>query len=283
MNGSISHSYEPQWWSGPVIGSCSGISVVSVTYNTQELIARLLWSLYRFMRNDLRDVIIVDNGSSDGTHDLLKAMSAAGLCHVIHNDQNRYHGPALTQALSYLAEKYKDTQPRPWIWILDSDCMIAREDASTAMLNLASSRQVAVLGEPRWDQRHEEERIHGFSVLLDPSIVRHSDIGGFQDGGDPVGEFGNSCRECGISLHSFPFTEAGYIIHRGRATLAGILKRREMEHPLFNWAKDHYEPHFQGVYGACERYTALVIEVENAGGSSDANSLIKACGVRNFI
>lgn len=224
----------------------------------------------------------MDNGSTDGTQDLLEAISNAGLCYVIHNEKNRYHGPALTQALSFLARKYEGSQSHPWVWILDSDCMIARQDSSSEILKSADSQPTALFGEPRWDNRHDEECISGYSLLFDPFIVWRSEVGEFKDGGDPVGDFGNKCRRSGISFHPFPFSEAGYIIHCGRATLAGILKRRELEHPLFNWAKDHYEPHFLAVQGAQERYAALLAEFENAGGSNDPRGFIQACGFRNL-
>ena len=265
------------WWPGPPVGLPSNIVVVSATYNTRELVARLLWSLYRFARDHVRDVVIVDNGSSDGSLELLEAVASAGLCHVIRNERNRHHGPAITQAISHVAAMHQRAETRPWVWILDSDCMVARDDASAAMLEVATTRRAALVGEPHWDPWNEQERIYGFSVLLDPAITWRANIGGIEDSGDPIGEFERSCRERGVAAQAFPFTREGFVIHSGRATLAGVLERGEAEHPLFDWAKDHHEPHFQGVSGARERYTELVEQFERAAGSGDTDAFIRAC------
>jgi len=55
----------------------------------------LLWSLYRFLGPELRSVVFVDNGSSDGSSEILQACARAGLCELILNSTNRYHGPGM--------------------------------------------------------------------------------------------------------------------------------------------------------------------------------------------
>ena len=89
------------WWpsTNPSIDP-SGVVVVTVNYNTKRLVSMLLWSLYRFLGFELRSVIVVDNGSSDGSTEILQACARAGLCELIPNAANRYHGPATNQALS---------------------------------------------------------------------------------------------------------------------------------------------------------------------------------------
>ena len=89
------------WW--PSTDSSiepSGVVVVTVNYNTKRLVSMLLWSLYRFLGSELRSVVVVDNGSSDGSIEILQACARFGLCELIPNDTNRYHGPAISQALS---------------------------------------------------------------------------------------------------------------------------------------------------------------------------------------
>lgn len=76
-----------------------GVAVVTVNYNTRGLVALLLWSIYRTLGGQVRSVIVVDNGSSDGSRSLLEGCRDAGLCELIANDANRYHGPALNQAM----------------------------------------------------------------------------------------------------------------------------------------------------------------------------------------
>jgi len=56
-----------------------------------------------------------------------------------------------------------------------------------------------------------------------------------------------------------------------------VLARGEASHPLFAWARDHHEPHFQGVVGAEHRYAAIVAEFEREVPDDRAASLVKAC------
>ena len=51
----------PAWWTSPAFPeSPSGVVVASVNYNTKAMIARLLWSLYRFLGDELRSVVVVE-------------------------------------------------------------------------------------------------------------------------------------------------------------------------------------------------------------------------------
>lgn len=71
------------------------MAVVAVSYNTRDLTALLLWSLYRVLEWRALDVLVVDNGSKDGSAELRAQSQDAGLCDLIANDANVSHGPAL--------------------------------------------------------------------------------------------------------------------------------------------------------------------------------------------
>lgn len=270
---------EPVWWPTPTpLAPPSGVVVASANYNTKPLIARLLWSLYTFLGAELRSVLIVDNGSADGSAELLRAAAKAGLCELIENGQNRHHGPALSQALSHLATTHH-AQPhqRPWVWLLDSDCIVARADAATGAIAAASAFSAALVGESYWNRWNQEERFSGFSLLLDPARAWQAEIGPIPDGGDPIGDFTKSCQAQGVVTHSFPFTPDGYLIHLGRSTLATVRQRAETSNPLYAWAQSHHEPHFQEIPDAPARYAALVDQFNRQVPALGVDALIQAC------
>jgi len=68
------------WWpsTNPSIDS-SGVVVATVNYNTKRLVSMLLWSLYRLLGSELRSVVVVDNGSSDGSTEILQAYESSKL------------------------------------------------------------------------------------------------------------------------------------------------------------------------------------------------------------
>ena len=78
--------------------------IVVVSYNTRRLTAQLIYSLYRTLRPPEFHLVVVDNGSTDGSAEMLSAVAEAGLCDLIRNPENRYHGPGLNQGMSRLAE-----------------------------------------------------------------------------------------------------------------------------------------------------------------------------------
>ena len=47
------------------------VAVVTVSYNTRELTALLLWSLRRILAWESLEIVVVDNGSKDGSAELL--------------------------------------------------------------------------------------------------------------------------------------------------------------------------------------------------------------------
>lgn len=270
----------PVWWPASITPAPpSGVVVASVNYNTRPMIARLLWSLYRFLGDELRSVVVVDNGSADGSVELLQAAAEAGLCELILNPQNGHHGPGLSQAVSHLAQAAQSqTGPRPWLWLLDSDCVVARPDAATAAVAAAVEQNAALVGEAFWNQWNNRNQFAGFSLLLDPAQVWRAEVGAIPDGGDPIGDFEQACVENGVPRFSFPFTRAGYLIHRGRSTLAAVRQRAEVENPLYEWAQTHHEAHFQEAPNAKARYVELTQEFEQQVPELTADALIQACG-----
>ena len=135
------------------------VAVVTVRYNTRELTALLLWSLRTIVNWPDLEIVVVDNGSAEGSAELLAEAAQAGICVLLANGVNRQHGPGLNQGISWLAAR---RGPLPaWIWILDSDVVAARPDALSAALAVARARSAALVGEPRWDPSATRSRASG--------------------------------------------------------------------------------------------------------------------------
>ena len=75
----------------------------------------------------------------------------------------------------------------------------------------------------------------------------------------------------------FGFTANGYVIHRGRGSLAAVAATEERTNPLYAWARDHHEPHFGNVPGARERYRDLVAAFRREVGAVTGDSLLASC------
>jgi hypothetical protein len=265
------------WWPSRDAETGTGrVAVVTVSYNTRELTALLLWSLWRVLEwNPPPEIVVVDNGSRDGSAELLAGVEASGLCFLLANCVNRHHGLALNQALSWFALR---PDPHPdWVWVLDSDCVVARGDVLTEATSAAEQARAAVVGESHWDPWHRTERFETYSLLLDPARVWQPGTTPFQDGGDPSFELLESLGRRDVGFVSFSFTAEGYIIHRGRGSLAAVLATGDRSNPLYEWAVDHHAAHFGQVPGAAQRYRALVTTFRRDVGRLTATSLAAAC------
>jgi hypothetical protein len=252
---------------------------VTVNYNTRDLVALLLWSIHRTLGGQVRSVIVVDNGSTDGSRSLLEDCRDAGLCELIANNENRYHGPALNQAMSHLAtrERQEHVEPVGWVWLLDSDCVVVRTDTLRDVLSAAADHDAALIGEHTWDPWHRCDRVGLHSMVIDPAQTWKPTFPPFSDHGDPAYELECSCLAAQIPVVAFPFVSRGYIIHRGRGTLASIHARGEDTNCLYGWATTHHEAHFERVPGAAATYARLVDQFNETVPILDAEHLLPAC------
>lgn len=267
---------EPRWWLGECPASGHGVTIGTVSYNTCDLVAFLLWSIHRHVKREVLRVVVVDNASTDGSQELLAACAEAGLCDLIANPVNRYHGPGLNQIASYLADRRSLGEGVGWLWLLDSDCVIARADAITAAISHARRRDAVLLGEPRWDPWHNEKRLCTFSLMFNPAAVWRPPTSAFVDDGDPARAFELSCRRQELTIAEFPFTTEGHVIHRGRGTLANVRDRGEVSNRFYGWSDDHHEAHYEGVMGAGARYRTLWSEFVETVGELSPRRLVDA-------
>jgi len=248
--------------------------VVTISYNTRELTALLLWSLRRILDWESLETVVVDNGSRDGSAELLAEIDAGGGCRLIPNAGNAMHGPALTQAMSFLASRGSG-HPR-WVWVLDSDVVIGRPDALEKGVERADQTGAAIVGESWWDPWHETDSFYAYSLLIDPVRVWRDGIDPFVGGGDPAFDLIQSARAHGETLCEFPFARDRYVIHRGRSSLSAVWAAGDTAHPSYDWARDHHEPHFGLVDGAAARHDELMRAFRAEVGPLDDHRAVEA-------
>ncbi len=240
------------------------VAAITVNYNTRVLIAQLLYSLYgRPGNQQMVRMVVVDNASTDGSRELLVRMAASGVCDLIANDEQHYHGPALNQAMNWLAQRQASVSPGElidYVWVLDSDCVVIRGDTLVEAIHSLQSSGAALAGQASANQWHAEETIGLHSLLIDPSQVWRDPIPPFEDSGEPSLSLQLGCAAAGLSRIEFPFTRDGYIVHRGRSTLAEVLWRGETGNKHYQWAVDHHEPHFNTEPGAVDLYRTVQAE-----------------------
>ncbi len=234
-------------------------AIVCVNYNTKELITQLIWSIYRNVGSlGFAKLVIVDNHSTDGSIEILRCLENVGLIKLIENSQNIYHGPALNQALDFLAvkQKNKNYQEINAIWILDSDCVVLRPDALENATQVMTESKAAIIGQPVYDKWSKGSfGLH--SLLIDPWQVWRNSIIPFEEHGEPSKHLQESCNEQGLILTPFDFIKNRYIIHLGRGTLAEIKKNKDENNRYFGWARDHFQPHYAGEEGIEDIYNKL--------------------------
>ena len=252
--------------------------IVVVSYNTRRLTAQLIYSLYRILRPPIFHLVVVDNGSTDGSAELLSAVAEAGLCDLIGNPENRYHGPGLNQGMSRLAElDASGAVPITAVWLLDSDCVVLRADALSAPRAVMAETGAALVGQRGYDTSEADELLGLHSLLVDPAQVWRPGIPPFQDHGSPSEALQRSCARAGLVAVDFPYTRGGYIVHVGRGSLRELLAARERTNRHYEWATTHHEPHFALEPAAPAAYAAFQAAFARDVPTLDGASLVRAC------
>jgi hypothetical protein len=99
---------------------------------------------------------------------------------VTRNRSQRYHGPALTQGISWLARRQRAVAPNDrldYVWVLDSDVIVLRRDTVRDVLRLLKRSHAAAVGQKMGDPaynrllRHNPEMLHACSLMLDPALI----------------------------------------------------------------------------------------------------------------
>jgi hypothetical protein len=269
-----------EWPTGLAVAPDAPVGVAVVGYNTLDLTALTIYSLFRHVRTLRLRLVVVDNASTDGSAQMLEALADAGLCEVILNQEQRYHGPALNQAFNHLARRQRAVPAHERVgavWVLDSDCMVVRDDTLPAAIDLLRREKAGIVGQWSDDRWHRGDMMGLHSLLLDPRLIWRAPVTPFQEEGSPSEALQRSAVRAGVRAVEFPFTREGYVVHVGRGTLRAIAAGEERGNRYFEWAASHHEPHFMEQDGARARYRELLEEFAADVGPLTPASLVRAC------
>lgn len=220
-------------------GDKARVAILTVNYNTVKYVSYLIFSLYRILgKNKFHKIVVVDNGSDDGSVPLLRALDSHGLVELIVNRQQKYHGPALNQGMSHLARQNQSArynQRVNYVWILDSDVIILKSNVVRHAISYLRRTGAVMSGEFEY-LTNPEGYATLCSLFLDPSLVWRVDIPPFHEDGAPALSMQRDIRALGLGVVNFPFSSRGYLLHLGSATLNQIAVQGITRNRYYDWA-----------------------------------------------
>jgi len=203
------------------------ILITIVNYNTSELLAYLLFSLFRIVGHELLrccDILIVDNNSIDDSKSIIEIFKQQELIKAIFNPKQMYHGPALNQGLKIAIREEYDI-----FWIIDSDVVVLRAGIIKNAIDSFESQQVDMMA-----QSNRYSKAHGSCMMLRVSTIKKLQ-GHFVHGGNVTRNLEKKYRRFGATIRNFPFRNKYYILHVGCGTRKAI---KDMGDTTNAWYKD---------------------------------------------
>ena len=227
------------------------VAIVTVSYNTLALTAHLLFSVLRVLPiGSVERIVVVDNGSTDGSSEFLAALAALGLIDLVHNRRSPYHGPGLNRGISHLASLARqDVDPVNLVWVLDSDAVVLMPDALDRCVRSLRSNDAALVGKLQ-DYDRPRPRLdryaHPAALLMDPARVWHHRVPAFLEDGAPGVVMQHVLRQRGERVADVPVFADALMLHLGSGTLRRLADSSELDNRYFEWATEHRDHHFHG-------------------------------------
>lgn len=264
----------------PAAGAETGVSVVTVNWNTPDLLAGLIFSLCRILgREQLSRIVVVDNRSTDASRELVGMLADAGLVNAVWNQRQRYHGPGLNDGVEFLRRRQEHaSEPRDhtrFIWALDTDAAVLRADALADALAAMARADAALCGEYQTAEM-QEGYAHVSSLLFEPARIWRRGFSPFEEHGIPALALQRSMIRWGVPRLDFPFRRAGYVVHLGHGTLRAVADADARDNRYFNWAREHRDPHFGDTRGAW-LYEEFLERFRQEAGDGSAQAVVDAC------
>jgi hypothetical protein len=270
-------------WPAEAARSATGdrVAAVVVNYGTRRLTAQLIYSIYRIVGPDrFAAIVVVDNGSRDGSVEMLDALERAGLVHAIRNRRHRYHGPGINQGISWLARRQQTVEAAEridFVWVLDSDVLLLRRPVVEDAVATLRRTGAAILGQ-RFEQGGEDRELVALSTLmLDPSQVWRPPFPPFLDDGAPSRALQQAVLADLLHINDFPFLHHSYALHLGSGTLDQIAGRGERRNRFYRYSLDHREPHYNEHPLGSRLRAAVLAHYDRDVGGEDAAALARAC------
>ncbi|HEY5297445.1 MAG TPA: glycosyltransferase [Verrucomicrobiae bacterium] len=262
--------------------SAKKIALICVNFNTAKYISYLLFSLCRIVgRDKFGEIVIVDNNSTDGSRQILRAMQDAGLITLIANERQQYHGPGLNQAMRHLASVARmNVESSPdYVLILDSDVIVLRPTLVDDLLSVAVKKSAGLTGEIEDFEYIEAGYAHISSVLIDPKQVWRRGITPFEHHGVPDLEFQRDLVRRRIFRQNFPMRSELYVLHLWNGTLRTIRDSGLRDNKFFRYASTFTDRNSedvpQGKYVLDEFLAAFNSEVAELTPSSIVNACLR--------
>ncbi len=265
------------------------VGVVIASYNTRDVLGWCLFGLFRVLADPrVARVVVVDNGSTDGTVSLLTALRDTGLISLRLNRRQEGHGVALNQGIELLRKEQLTAKPGEgldYLWMLDSDALVLRPDVLDCVLPRMQADGACLAGEylPREMQPEIDGYAHPCSLLIRPAELWRRPIVPFDRSGAPALRLQQRMLRLGRKRIDAPFMAQGHVLHLGRTTLQAVWRNQEQRHSMFAWASENSRPHYHGHPRGAAMLQAFLNAMQREVGTPEQDALVRALAVRTRV
>lgn len=219
------------------------VAVITVNYNTRQLLARLLFSLTRIPDDQVRigPIVVVDNKSTDGSRELLSTLADRGIIRTILNETQMYHGPGLNQAMRLLLEARAAGDATcgdiDHVFAVDTDVIITKGEVFADLTRQLEATGASLAGEVLDNEAIDGGYAHVSSMLFDPRKMWRKGYTAFEEHGTPALNLQRSVLQQGQTRLHFPVRAEFYLVHLWSGTLQSICSGRDEQNRYFAYAQ----------------------------------------------